>query len=851
MRLSSCTTICVAFWLLAHTQQATTQEVCGNGNMIAPEECDDGGFISGDGCSSVCKLENRTKYICRQILVTGKNLTQCCVALINPITKQRVCNCDNQILSTKLYYVHAKTCEIRDVDECSERNGDCADGAICVNFDGRLLQNGQAGSKCTCPMGFYGTGYTPCTDSVFEFVFRLNVTNLTIPGNWLAETWFQQNIYSFIYQNYARESLYLHSVSARRLMGSEVVVTLELTDWDILDTIATDNNAYAIAQFLGGNVTRLNLISVLQGTSTSVDTPGANTQSPGFVRIDEPFFASGMWNFKFRYFIPEGFSAIFTVSYRYDTSQHPCASHFDVCCIYDARRTYLVGDFQNVIETSLAPCAAGSIPVLTAGPTQSTAQNSNVFSTTQSKIMLDDGVEMHIQLAQSDIENIFSDVATTSIYQFAIGMLFIKNGIVTINMHPFQVQSVNEIPFAITTKQRTGFLDYVQLSLFEVFTRYNLMFIRASFELQAGITALPHEVVSLTDIHVAAADDASSIDQWYNPCYSSLNQSLVDNSGYFDSIVSRTLYSNKCLQGLVSVCKVESMASGIHWIDIPIQMLAVQRKQIYVRMIVHAQNTNTSFSNRLVATQINAQLDTRYAIRTCALPVSSAFDVNDFISVSIVIGLQMEPVVGDMRLQVVVTDIANDANYISNVLETNSLYKAVSLLDSILTVAILGDPDYFSNNPSQSVMFDHVFMLHIQSDDKYSEIMELFAQNNAYMQATNQYGIHSIILTQALLSVCIPTSVCFMSQPVFNRVVQTESAHITKNDATDISWLVRRFGESTFLREKGLIFTRELYQSMRLDGRSRKGLWLLPSNTWPSNVASDHTIVMVAYSATR
>jgi len=35
---------------------------CGNGVLEAPEQCDDGNTVSGDGCSSLCQIE--TNYIC-------------------------------------------------------------------------------------------------------------------------------------------------------------------------------------------------------------------------------------------------------------------------------------------------------------------------------------------------------------------------------------------------------------------------------------------------------------------------------------------------------------------------------------------------------------------------------------------------------------------------------------------------------------------------------------------------------------------------------------------------------------------------------------------------------------------
>jgi cysteine-rich repeat protein len=36
----------------------TTIQVCGNGTLETPEQCDDGNAVSGDGCSAACELPN-------------------------------------------------------------------------------------------------------------------------------------------------------------------------------------------------------------------------------------------------------------------------------------------------------------------------------------------------------------------------------------------------------------------------------------------------------------------------------------------------------------------------------------------------------------------------------------------------------------------------------------------------------------------------------------------------------------------------------------------------------------------------------------------------------------------------
>ncbi len=67
---------------------------CSDGILGPTEECDDGNLVSNDGCSPDCRLEDKNLYKCVNLTTFGP--TECCVAKVNPVTQQRVCNCKNQ-----------------------------------------------------------------------------------------------------------------------------------------------------------------------------------------------------------------------------------------------------------------------------------------------------------------------------------------------------------------------------------------------------------------------------------------------------------------------------------------------------------------------------------------------------------------------------------------------------------------------------------------------------------------------------------------------------------------------------------------------------------------------------------
>ena len=76
---------------------------CSDGIVNEGEECDDGNQVSGDGCSSECKLENASQFVCTLSGQFGP--TTCCPAKTNPVTLQKVCGCIGQASDNAGYLI--------------------------------------------------------------------------------------------------------------------------------------------------------------------------------------------------------------------------------------------------------------------------------------------------------------------------------------------------------------------------------------------------------------------------------------------------------------------------------------------------------------------------------------------------------------------------------------------------------------------------------------------------------------------------------------------------------------------------------------------------------------------------
>jgi cysteine-rich repeat protein len=154
--------------------------VCGDG-MLHPimEQCDDGNYESGDGCSKKCEVEH--DFFCEGRATTAnvtENLQQesvCCRVSGNPPSHSPKCKrCVDREPPYAGVRFRARDCSLQDIDECLEGTDGCVlqdGGVVCVNLDRR---NHPLGFKCECPTGEFLLGGI-CTAERFASRFVLDV----------------------------------------------------------------------------------------------------------------------------------------------------------------------------------------------------------------------------------------------------------------------------------------------------------------------------------------------------------------------------------------------------------------------------------------------------------------------------------------------------------------------------------------------------------------------------------------------------------------------------------------------------------------------------------------------------
>lgn len=161
-------------------------EICGDG-VIHPilEECDDGNYANGDGCSTTCKVEH--DFFCEAPLAIAnitKTLEQqsvCCRFSGNPPSHTPKCaRCLDRKSPYPGVFFQVRDCSLRDVDECFEGTDGCVrrgDGTVCANRDAR--EDHMTRFECECPRGEFMSD-SGCIPERFASRFLLDLDTGTV-----------------------------------------------------------------------------------------------------------------------------------------------------------------------------------------------------------------------------------------------------------------------------------------------------------------------------------------------------------------------------------------------------------------------------------------------------------------------------------------------------------------------------------------------------------------------------------------------------------------------------------------------------------------------------------------------
>ena len=845
--------------------------VCGNGRVEAPEACDDGNRAGGDGCSTACARE--PGFLCPGVaMVDGGVTSACCLSRVNPVTWGNVCSCEGQASGSPAWRVSA-ACEVEDVDECRVGNGACAPGAVCANLDGR---GGGPGRACVCPEGLHGDGVVACDAVAYGAMMALGVA----PP--LSLSWMQAQVEGLFAADprVGGVSVAFAAVGRRLAAGAydHVTVTLQVADWDTMVAVAADVNAELLAQFLAAAAGGLYQIAVLQETTTIVDeSPSDYT----FVAADVPGFVlrgaslSGAWvagaqtwRLDAHFHAPAELAyGLFVTRHHAGAAphEHACAVETDVCCLYRMTIDHDLGDLGAWVTTNLSPlCSApGGFPDAATADKRSDdvlsglprlAWTEGITGVTATVVA--PGV-LQIDLPQATVRDrlaVATATANGTRFAFAAGMIFLRPLAApelysAIGQTRIEVFASETASFVVMSEQEYSFLEFIDVAVHEVHRPVGppAQFARVSFALPpelAGGTVPANSISILVASNVALAPHLP----WTSPC--------ADGGATLADAMAQT-----CAPTFGSFC-VATHHDYLLVLDVPLGNGVLAPGELLLRFLVTAERDVGGVPQE-VLTRVDLQIlvDDATALRACGAPLESLVYDTDYVAVSVGVGVQLTPIAGDLRDTVVFSDVTATVDYrATGAFDLGARYAAVSVLDSILTVALQGDPIFFEaeEHSAYAVAFDHVVAVHVRSDAKYAALSGLVAAGAAYTSTPNAAGFWEISLSDAFLGACQAPAAdldCVVQHPVVDRAVVSPLARlVTVGAAPNVAWLLGLLGTGDFVFDTAATLTQNTDATFGLNSRYRRALWLVPAYAWPGADAlgtTDRALVFFAFAIVR
>ena len=524
------------------------------------------------------------------------------------------------------------------------------------------------------------------------------------------------------------------------------------------------------------------------------------------------------------------------------------------------------------------------------------------------------GGVIELTIPQSLIDTLLASITqetNRTVYRFAIGMLFFRPTdtprlIAHVTQTKIEITSFTGLVFTTTSNQDYTFLEFLDVVLYEIHYKPNidelsrLQLLRVTFMLPQGMKHPTTGLVPPTSIQISTHIEGEQIN-WINPCYSADLEEDRVGSGLWDftnGTKEQFLLANDamCTLNSVNLCQAQNETtldpqdSTLYTIDIPIGDTVITRQQLdeaqlegsryYVKlkMMITALKdiTNTSdTSNETNIIMVESQVSTKMEItddillQLCVQPINSYLKDTDFVSVSIAIGNELKANTYNPRQEIVVEDITNAPNYRNaNILDLGDMYKAVSIIDSLLTIVLTGSDTFFTihEHSTYSVELDSLIVVHIRNDEKHAALTNLVNNRTAYEEIIDEEGFHQIHIKDEFLNICYDGYLtqqltesnmvdCVIETAIHNRQTQSNKVHTFSEDMdTNIEWLLWSFGDTPYMRNVAHEFAFRTKERFNINYRYKNARWLIPTYSWPyaSTVGlNDKTILFNTFSVNR
>lgn len=264
---------------------------------------------------------------------------------------------------------------------------------------------------------------------------------------------------------------------------------------------------------------------------------------------------------------------------------------------------------------------------------------------------------------------------------------------------------------------------------------------------------------------------------------------------------------------------------------------------IFIRIPVSALDTN---DNSIIQSFINLRAPLLSSTIRCGAAVvwDPATDETDFITMSLYTGTMLTP----MKMDAKGAPLVESTTAYPLVASTVSNLHARGILDSVVTIALIGDDEAFPELVLSMVQMIDLISIHVREESIYETLDSMVHTGAAYQV---QYTTRAINTTIEFDSLCQNSNHCARRELMRGGVVlQPTHTHISTTRAADDAWFAALFNDIATDTAIADLFVRNAHTVFAPNDRNRRLVWVDSTYNWPDtyqDVSKDYMLLLASF----
>jgi hypothetical protein len=408
--------------------------------------------------------------------------------------------------------------------------------------------------------------------------------------------------------------------------------------------------------------------------------------------------------------------------------------------------------------------------------------------------------------------------------------------------------------FTAITSQRYSFIHQPSLQVFETFHIDNWMYIAVvTFALKDGVT-IPQLEFNSSDSSVfgiTPSVTASNVTTWHTLSCPNVD---VTPTGCASDLTDTTMKFCSVQPIWKDSTKTEIIAYRIKLLIPTYGKQATAVDNLFLRLLIHAVEASEDQDPSGSALQtthsfINIQTPLLASSIRCGggvLQEQTLLDdsTDDSVQLALYAGTTLVPLNKNTD-----TPLLPDATFSPHVSSTASNLRARGIMDSLVTMSLVGDDATFSTPSIQKIEFSDILTVHVRDRNLYENLLLHTTGGTAYSVNSNDKKI-SISETFATACAALPSHCAIRELMRSQTVLLPSYVHVASSIEDDTIWANELFRDEATSPKIAQTFIENVYQVMSLNDRYRRVAWVATQYEWTNTEQAgvqDHTLIFASF----